>query len=326
MHNWLKIDWDAIRAYASLVILTVVAILGIWKDSKDYKKRAKEERGRWRILKQNAVPILYVITFTAFFLGGLDIHSARHQAYKDKADALATEKTNENQIQDLKNTVDSGNKLLGQQRQDFLEQFADMSKRVASLQTEVKTSNLQQEADQLRADLEATKKALYVPQATLSFSFVPFTQQNSDFVVLNEVDGSVTLSFTVVNNTDANALEGTVIFRACNGCKIKSITGGFTKLPGEPDNQQNLDFQHIFARTNLPTMEATIIPPPDAESFQIGISYRCRTCNITDQNHLTLPSDDLGMILIGPHWRPNQHPQFLVAPLYRTPAKVALRQ
>lgn len=39
-----KIDWEAIRAYASPLILTIIALIAVWKDEKEYKKRAHEGR------------------------------------------------------------------------------------------------------------------------------------------------------------------------------------------------------------------------------------------------------------------------------------------
>src|ERR1019366_5453850 len=157
-----KIDWDAIRAYASLFILTVIALYAIWKDAKDYKKRAWEEKstGFRRLLKRHAVEILYVVTITFAFLGAMDVHSTRHREIKDKADADANKLASDKQIQDFQSVVKASNVLLGQQRQDFLKQFTNMSDRVTELQTSIKTADLQQEAAQLRADLESTRQAI----------------------------------------------------------------------------------------------------------------------------------------------------------------------
>ena len=169
MRHIVTIDWDAVRAYASLFVLTIIALFAVWKDSKEYKKRAKEEHGRgphyW--FKKNAVPIIYLVTFASAFIGAMDIHSTRHQALKDKADALADKKTSEKQIDDLRAAVKASNDLLGQQRQDFLKQFLLMEDRVGDLQTAIRTADLKQEAAKLSSDLETTRKSMEVPKAKL---------------------------------------------------------------------------------------------------------------------------------------------------------------
>ena len=305
-----KFDWDAIRAYASVCILTIVALYAIWKDSKDYKKRAREERisGFRGALKRNAVTVLYAITVTAALLGAMDIHSNRHQALKDKSDAQMQNSANEKQINDLQVAVKSGNELLGQQRQDFLKQFSDMADRVTELQSSIKTADLQKEAAELRNDLEATRKSMEVSKASLTFSFWQDAGQPSSLITLNIVDGAVRVPFTVVNGSDTDALDGAIIFRACDGCKIADTSPGFTKMTGQPDNQRNFEFQHVFANTRAEKMEVSIVPPPDATTFLVGIEYRCRTCLLI-KNGTTLPRNDLGTVLIGPHWRPGLLPQ-----------------
>src|ERR1019366_2485157 len=124
-----KVDWDVIRAYALLSILTVVALYAVWKDKKDYKRRAHEEKtGSLRgLFKRNAVTILYAVTIAAAVLSALDIHSTRNQAAKDNAEAQADKLASKKQIEDLRAVVKAGNDLLGQQRQDFLKQFSNMA-------------------------------------------------------------------------------------------------------------------------------------------------------------------------------------------------------
>jgi hypothetical protein len=271
MGHIFAIDWDAIRAYASLFVLTIIALFAVWKDSKEYKKRAKEDHGRgpqcW--LKRNAVPIIYVVTLTSAFLGAMDIHSTRHQVLKDKADAQADKRASEKQIEDLKAAVNTGNDLLGRQRQDFLKQFSQMEDRVNNLQTAIRTTDLQQEAARLRSDLEATRKSMEVPKATLSFSFMPDTIPTGKFIALKLEDGSVQVPFTVQNSSDSDALEGSVVLRICDGCKFKETPQGFTKIDGQTENERNLDFQHIFSNSNIPRQRVSVIPPPNAPAFTL---------------------------------------------------------
>jgi len=234
----LRIDWDAIRAYASLFVLTLIALIAVWKDSKDYANRAREvEASRIkRFLKRRAVIFIYAITLLLAILGAFDIHARRHQALQDAAMAKAENASSREQIQDLQASVKAGNDLLAQQRQDFLRQFSEMSERVSGLQTAMRTADLQTEAERLRSDLEATRKAMEVQKATLSFSFVPDDGSVTHFLSLNLVDGVVRVPFTVLNATDADALEGSIDLKACDGCKIVGNPDGYTRLNGEPEN------------------------------------------------------------------------------------------
>lgn len=305
-----KFDWDAVRAYASLCILTIAALYAIWKDAHEYKKRAHEERvrGLRGIPKRNAVAILYAGTLAVAVFGAMDIHSTRHQAIQDKSDAKAQESANEKQVADLQANVKAGNELLGQQRQDFLKQFSEMQDRVTELQTAIKTADLQNEAAQLRSDLEATRKSMEVSKATLSFTFWEDSGEISNLATLNIEDGVVKVPFTIMNGSDTDALDGTIIFHACDACKIVDTSPGFTKMDGQADNQRNFDFQHIFANSRAEKMQVSIAPPPNATIVSVGIEYRCRTCTLV-KNRTSFPRDDQGTVLIGPHWRPSAAPQ-----------------
>lgn len=85
-----------------------------------------------------------------------------------------------------------------------------MTERVATLQTQIKTADLQQEATQLRQDLAATRQSMDVPKSRLSFRFVTDTGISDRTVSLPIKDGIVHVKFTVVNDTDTTALEGAV--------------------------------------------------------------------------------------------------------------------
>jgi hypothetical protein len=304
-----KIDWGAIRAYASPLILTIIALIAVWKDEKEYKKRAHEGRkgGLVGTVKRNFLLIVYGVTIVAFFLGVLDIHSTRHQAIKDKSDAQAEKSASEKQIKDLETVVKTGNDLLGQQRKDFLEQFSEMSSRVTELESSIKTADLREEAAQLRTDLESTRKTMEIPKATLSFSFAQDSESNTNLINLNIANGVVHVPFTIINGSDADALEGSISLRVCDGCKIVGDPDGYQKIAGEDDRERSMSFQHIFANSKAPRSEVSITPPAGADAFQVGIVYRCRTCVLIKGG--LLPANDLGTVILGPHWKPSLMPK-----------------
>lgn len=301
---WANFDWDAVRDYASLVVLTIVALYATWKDSKDYRERAEEESGsrisRW--LKRKAIPVLYIITLASFVLGYFDVHSKRKEAREQEAKAEIQNAANQKEIESLRTGVKTGNDLIGQQRQDFLKQFGDMSSRLADLQTQIKTSDLQSEASQLKADLEANRKAMEPSRATLSFDFWSDADTLSRTITLNVVDGAVKIPFTVANETDSDALEGSFSVRVCDGCKIVGMPEGFTQLNGQDEHERYQDFQHVLANTHLPKMNISVIPPAGADGFQIGLLYNCRTCSHVK----SFPPSSIGTVTLGPGWKPRK--------------------
>jgi len=272
-------DWDALRAYVSPVLLTVVAFLGIWKDSKDYKERAYEPgiSRRNKFLRLHAPKALSAATIILLIIGVLDIHGTRKTAADDKASAQVEKTASDQQVKNLQAAVNTGNGLLTQQRQDFLTKFSEMSNRVADLQTQIKTTDLHDEAAQLRADLDATRKTMDPPKATLKFSFASTDGQASHSSLVTREGDTAKVRFFVLNDTEADALEGELIFEACDGCTIVAIPD-FIKMSGSPENHRNLSFQHILAHTKSPVYEVTIKYPPEATAFLVGMEYRCRTC------------------------------------------------
>jgi len=194
-----------------------------------------------------------------------------------------------------------------------LQQFSTMQDRVSSLQTAINTADLQEEATQLRSDLESTRKAMETPKATLSFAFVEDDGADANLVTLNMTNGIVKIQFHITNDSDADALEGAIDLRACDGCKILGNPDGFTKLNGEPDNEREMDFQHVFANSKLPKVEMQVIPPPNSDAFQIGIWYRCRTCVLVNTK-VAVPRNNLGTVLLEPHYRVRPLPPSLVSP------------
>jgi hypothetical protein len=278
-------DWEAFRAYISPVLLAVIAIFGLAKDSKDYKERAREPgiSGPRRFARQQMLVALYVITVVLLIFGLFDIHGTRKQA--EGADA--ERQTNEKQITALQKTVDAGNTMLAQQRKDFLNKFSEMSDRVGQLQSQVKTADLQEEATQLRSDLAATRKAVENPKVALSFWLVSDNGMPSRTLTLPRgKDGVVHIKFWAQNDTDSTAVDGVIVFFVCDQCKIVKDPAEFSKLPGSPENTRNMDFQRIFAHSNLPPHEADVLPPAGVSSFVVGMDYRCRNC----ENHEYVPN------------------------------------
>jgi hypothetical protein len=300
-------EWDAVRAYASLVILTVVALYGIWKDEKDYKERASEEtrKGLRQLLKGRAVTILYGLTLLTAAFGAVDIHATRKQAAKDKSDSQKEKEVSDREIHTLEGAVNTSNNLLTQQRQDFLQQFSALSSRLGDLQTQVKTADLQKQVEQLDGEIAAERKTIEGQKAKLSFTLLDANGSEVRSVMLRRQDGSVHVRFTVRNDTDVTAQEGVIVLIVCDKCEIVGNPAGFTKVSGSEDTRRNMDFEHVFAHSRLPPMEADVKPAPGESVVVLGIEYRCRNCenytyvlqNLTSKR-TTLPDELKGTVYV----------------------------
>ena len=188
-------------------------------------------------------------------------------------------------------------------RTEFENQFSDMSQRVANLQTQVKTADLQTEANQLRQELEATRQSMAVPQTHLTFTLIGDDGKDARTVLLPKKDGVVHVRFVVINETEVTALEGAIVLIACDKCKIVTPPSGYSRLAGTPENGAESDFQHVFAKSRLPISDAVIEPPLRATSFQVGIQYRCKNCDgaslSTDPiSPKSLPRDLVGTVYL----------------------------
>jgi hypothetical protein len=306
MSHW---DFETIRPYISPVALTIVALFGIVKDSKEFKERAREPGlTKWRRLYRGQIPnLLYDFTLLLLVLGISDTSATQREA----AEAKAGKAKSDQQTTTLQEAVNTGNKLLTQQRQDFLQQFNMLSGRVGDLQTQVKTADLQQQVAQLNDQIAAERKSIEGEKTKLSFTLLDTNGSDARSVMLQMHDGSVHVRLTVLNDTDVTALEGTIVLTVCDKCEIVGNPAGFTKVAGSPDTRRNMDFQHVFAKSRLPVMEVDVKPPPKATKFDIGIEYRCRNCenyaylqNLQAIGTTTLPTELMGTVFVLGNYQP----------------------
>ncbi len=215
------------------------------------------------------------------------------------------------QISGLKDAVKQANEtqqknaaqfLQGQDssRQQFLKQFNQLSDKVAKLQTQAATEALQKQAAELQAELHSTEQALNPPKAELQFSFEnpdPDTPIRTTSLP-RDLQGNITVRFTVMNMTQAVANDGFVSFQICDGCTFVKEPDGFKRVEGERASELNYDFQRILPMQALPVFEAKIRVPPFASFTRVAINYRCKTCVVPPLVEHHLPEIDLGTIYL----------------------------
>jgi hypothetical protein len=206
--------------------------------------------------------------------------------YRDRQDKQRASERAAQDMGALKGQVKAANDAQTQNTALFLTALDELSSKVNDLQTEVKTEALQKELAGVKAELESTQKALTPAKAALTFTFVPFTNPplGQPFTPATEAtlpvktDGSVHVEFSVLNLTDAAAVDGELELQICDQCTFAKEPAGFTRLEGEPSTRRFMTFNRILPAVAFRTLAADVIAPSSIQDFPIAINYRCRTC------------------------------------------------
>jgi hypothetical protein len=140
------------------------------------------------------------------------------------------------------------------------------------------------DTSELKTELEATRKALNSPKASLTFTFA---RPQADLPLLREVNlrvhnGIVHIEFTVVNLMETPALNGELTLIICDECDFASEPPQFKKLPGQKNTHRNFPFDRILPKTELKTLSADIKVPQSMYGMKIGVTYRCVNCIIPE--------------------------------------------
>lgn len=221
-------------------------------------------------------------------IGGAINNRIRDEETRTQTDRLR------GQIDGLRESVETAYKSQQDTTKQFLEAFNEASQKLSNLQTQVRTAGLQKEADRLKAELEATRKALIPPKAALTFTF---ERPRADDPILRTVtlpvkNDVVHAQFTVRNDTDVAALNGELTLIICDACKFAAEPPLFAKLPGQPDTQRNYKFDRLLPKTELRTLSADIKVPPNTSAVELTVSYRCVNCIVPE------PKANTGIILL----------------------------
>jgi hypothetical protein len=203
----------------------------------------------------------------------------------DKATAAQAAKRDRERAEADAETLKSSQKTFAQA---FAKSFSDLNTKVADLQTKAATEELRRELTQVRAELEGTQKALAPkPKARLTFSFSPFknppagTGQSEPVTAsttARRADDSVHVTVAVLNNSDADAIDGAITIILCNGCRFAKEPKGFSKVEGTAENERNMQFTSLHRATASQDIGLDVIVDPHLANFNIGMVYRCSTC------------------------------------------------
>jgi hypothetical protein len=187
-------------------------------------------------------------------------------------------------IAGLKVAVDTANKNQIDNTKLFVDAFGKLSQKVSDLQSQVKTVGLREEASKLKAQLEATQKALNPPKARLAFSFIKSIPDGIPLrrIALPVKAGLVHIEFEVINTTAVPAHKPELLLQVCDACEYAVEPKDFIVVPGQNNSQRSRSFDRILPKSLSPTMSADIRVPEGITSMEFGIIYRCDNCDIED--------------------------------------------
>jgi hypothetical protein len=166
----------------------------------------------------------------------------------------------------------------------FVQAFKDLSQELSGLGTQVKTAGLQKEASRLRADLEATQKALSVPKAEFAASLGEVTDSLDNLDVRQifapqSPDGVVEFTISVVNKSAIQAKNGAITLRICLRCEYAEEPKGFAKPESSPSSDRARAFPNFEAGTALRIplkVKAPIMP----KGMEVSVTVRCENCTV----------------------------------------------
>jgi hypothetical protein len=161
------------------------------------------------------------------------------------------------QIAGLQKAVETANKNQQENTAQFVEAFGKLSQRVANLQAAVNTTEITNQANKLKAELEATQKALVPdPKARLVFGFLDENLQGNpptENSPIHVVQGSpVSVDFAAYNGNDAVALKGLIFVRICLACQFAKGPDGFTHEPKAHPSERVRVFDILPKTTQVP--------------------------------------------------------------------------
>jgi hypothetical protein len=228
-------------------LLGLIAVLALVKDWKDYGEASGKYKSPVRIL-------VLVLTVAVTVLSLIDTYNSRSEAARKEAESSK-------QIADGRKQID------------------DLTEQVRLGREENKRS-----AEQTLDELKASGKS--IPKARLVAGFWQPDIHTDLFPIKTTVqrrsDGSVAFDIITLNKSDVTALKAAFVVRICTLCKFAKEPQGSVHTDGQPEQEREFDFLHIFAHSNLPKSTIEVIPPSGA-GFTVLVFYRCENCVPVEQ-------------------------------------------
>jgi hypothetical protein len=281
------LSWEAIRAYLSPALVTIIALLGLWKDASDYRDLVRDNgtEGINHFAKKHIVSILCVVTILIASFQILDTHAARFAVGEAASRARTDKQTSDAIVQNLRDQV-AGLRQDGlSNAKIFTESFSKLNDKFSDLQAKVKNQDLIDQLASTRAELLATQKKLEPkPKAVLEASFeeegsLKTLQTPQKMTEAKVVNGVITVRLTLLNPSAVDGLNGMIKVAVCDDCKFAEEPALFQHLSDDVSQMREYDFQHVCSKTKLTAMTFKISVPDSVPSVLLGTVVICETCD-----------------------------------------------
>lgn len=198
--------------------------------------------------------------------------SAINTFYSNRKSA-AQHLEDQKEISGLKKAVETANTDQAANTKQFVQSFKDLSGQLSGLEVQVKTAGLQREAAQLRAELEATQRALSPPKAELEASLGEITEtlgnlSVKEISVPQSLNGVVEFTINIANKSAVQAKNGSIFLRICETCEFAEEPKRFTRPVSAASYDREMIFQAINATTGI-GIPLKIKPPPMPRRFEV---------------------------------------------------------
>ena len=282
------LSWEALRAYLSPILVTILALVGLWKDASDYRdlvKSGPSQKGIRQFAKKNIVGIICVLTILLSVLAIFDTHAARVASRNAETDAKLDKKASEIQVNSLQDQIAGLRQDGTTNARTFSDSFSQLNSKFSDLQSKVQNQDLMDQLASTRAELQATQKKLEPkPKAILESTFVGegvnSNPQTPIKVTQAKVEnGVITVRLSVYNHSDSDGLDGALKVVVCDACKFAEEPASFQHLADDPIQAREYDFQRIFAHTKVQSMTIKISVPETLSVVQLKTVVICETCD-----------------------------------------------
>lgn len=265
-----------LEPYILQVFLGALALLGLFKDWKDYKK--KLGRFRWGLL---------VLTVGVFLLTLYETHNTRRETREKEVAAETKDAGSTAQIKTLTEQIRLEREENKQNSNGFRQSFDALYKEYSDLAAKTQNRELLSELNDTKKRLQSAEAKFEQPKAKLTASFwslgiTPETAQH-ELTTVRKPDGSISVDLVVSNFGDVAALDGGLTVRICRECRFQKEPEGFTHIPGSNEQDRQVFFTRLNPHSSDQRRTVDIIPPDTQPRIEIGVLYTCTNCVDTDK-------------------------------------------
>jgi hypothetical protein len=130
--------------------------------------------------------------------------------------------------------------------------------------------------------IHSTQGVAAPPKAELESSLGNITEKKENIAIKQasvplRPDGTISFTVYIVNKSEVDARDGSIIIRVCQTCKFSREPQRFKKAIGSPDSDREMRFEAIQAMMAV-AVPLEIKPPEGSHCFKIFVMTGCETC------------------------------------------------